>query len=216
MKLLSVNVAMPREVEINGKPVLTGIYKESVPGPVWLGRLTLEGDGQADLTVHGGVHQAAYSYPVEHYAHWEQVMGGAPFAHGMFGENFTVSGGTETEVCIGDVWQIGGAARVQVTMPRLPCFKFGHKMGRPQVLKEFLRSGFSGYYHRVLQEGAVAAGDEIRLVERDARGITVRQMLGMQRLGEGDAAGVKRALEMECLPPVLREELEERLGALAR
>jgi MOSC domain-containing protein YiiM len=216
MKLHSVNVALPREVEINGRLVATGIYKETVAGPVWLGRLTLAGDGQADLTVHGGEHQAAYSYPVEHYAHWEQVMGTGPFAHGQFGENFTLSGGTETEVCIGDVWQIGETARVQVTMPRLPCFKFGHKMGRPQILKEFLHSGFSGYYHRVLQEGAVAAGDDIRLLERDPRGITVRQMLGIQRLGEGDAAGVERALEIECLPPSLREELEKRLGTLSK
>jgi MOSC domain-containing protein YiiM len=131
----------------------------------------------------------------------------------MFGENFTVSGCSEVEVCIGDVWQVGGA-RLQVTMPRLPCFKFGHKIGRPQILKEFLHSGFSGYYHRVLQEGQVTAGDDIELVERDARGITVRQMLGLQRLGEGDAAAVTRALEIEHLPPSLRQNLEQRLAGM--
>jgi MOSC domain-containing protein YiiM len=210
MKLLSVNVALPREIEINGKPVATGIYKEAVAGPVWLGRLNLAGDGQADLEVHGGEYQAVYSYPMEHYAHWERVLGRSPFLPGMFGENFTTRGCLEVEVCIGDVWQIG-EARVQVTMPRLPCFKFGHKIGRPQILKEFLHSGFSGFYHRVLQEGAVTAGDDIVLVERDARGITVRRMLGMQRLREGDAASIARALEIECLPPSLREELEQRL-----
>lgn len=213
MKLLSVNVALPREVEINGKPVSTAIYKEAVEGPVWLGRLTLAGDGQADLTVHGGEHQAAYSYPVEHYAHWQRVLGRAPFPPGMFGENFTVSGCLEDEVCIGDVWQIGDA-RVQVTMARLPCFKFGHKIGQPQILKEFLHSGFSGYYHRVLQEGAVKAGDEITLLERDTHRITVRQMLGMQRLGEGDAASIARVLEIDSLPPGLRYDLEQRLARL--
>jgi MOSC domain-containing protein YiiM len=209
MKVISVNVALPREVEINGEPVLTGIYKEAVTGPVWLGRLTLAGDGQADLSVHGGEFQAAYSYPVEHYAHWEQVTGAKPFAFGMFGENFTVRGLLEETVCIGDVWSIGGA-RVQVTMPRLPCFKFAHKIGRPAILKDFLHSGHSGFYHRVLAEGPVAAGDDIELLERDPRGITVRQMLGMQKLGEGDVASVSRALEMECLPPSLRRDLELR------
>lgn len=222
MKLLSVNVALPKEVEINGRPVMTAIYKEAVASPVWLGKLTLEGDGQADLSVHGGEYQAAYSYPVEHYAHWEQVVSasstnssgaGAPFAPGMFGENFTISGGTETEVCIGDVWQIG-QARLQVTMPRLPCFKFGHKIGRPQILKDFLHSGHSGFYHRVLQEGAVAAGDDIKLIDRDPRQITVRQILGMQKFNEGNAASIAKALEIDCLPPVLREELEHRLAKM--
>lgn len=213
MKLLSINVAQPKEVEINGRPVMTGIYKEAVEGPVWMGRLTVAGDGQADLTVHGGEYQAAYSYPVEHYAHWEGVVGSGPFAPGMFGENFTISGGTEEVVCIGDVWEMGGA-RLQVTMPRLPCFKFGHKIGRPQILKEFLQSGHSGFYHRVLKEGEVTAGDEIRVLERDARGITVREMLGLQRLGEGDAARITRALEIECLPPSLRAELEGRLARM--
>ncbi len=210
MKLLSVNVALPREVEINGNPVATGIYKDPVSGPVWLGRLQLAGDGQADLTVHGGEFQAAYSYPVEHYAHWAQVMGRESFPHGMFGENFTISGLLEDAVCIGDIWRIG-EARVQVTMPRLPCFKFGHKIGRPAILKEFLHSGHSGFYHRVLTEGSVKAGDEIELLERDPRGITVRRMLGMQKLGEGDAASVRQALEIDCLPPSLRRDLEARL-----
>lgn len=211
MKLLSVNVAMPREVEISGQQVVTGIYKLPVAGPVWLGRLTLEGDEQADLSVHGGQYQAAYSYPVEHYAHWEKITGGAKFPAGMFGENFTIGGLLENTVCIGDVWRIG-QARMQVTMPRVPCFKFGHKIGRPAILKEFLHSGFSGFYHRVLAEGVVTAGDSIELLERHPRGVTVRQMLGMQKLGEGDAASLRRALAIECLPPVLRRELESRLA----
>lgn len=211
MKLHSINVAMPREVEINGRPVVTGIYKEPVIGPVWLGRLTLAGDGQADLTVHGGEYQAAYSYPVEHYSHWEQVMGGGKFSPGMFGENFTISGLLEDSVCIGDIWRIG-EARVQVTMPRVPCFKFGHKIGRPAILREFLHSGYSGFYHRVLDEGYVAAGDNIELLERDRHSVTVRKMLGMQKLGEGDAESLKHALNITCLPPSLRRELEQRLG----
>ena len=212
MKLLSVNVAMPREVEINGKPVSTGIYKLPVPGRVWLGKLGLAGDGQADLTVHGGEHQAAYSYPFEHYAHWQTVLGRAALSHGTFGENFTVTGLLEDEVGVGDILRIGGAV-VQVTLPRLPCFKFAHKIGRPAILKEFLHSGRSGFYHRVLTEGEVGAGDDIELLDRDPAGVTIRAVLGLQRLGEGDATGLHRALGIASLAPGLRRELEKRLAA---
>jgi MOSC domain-containing protein YiiM len=138
-------------------------------------------------------------------------MGAQNFPPGMFGENFTVSGLLEEAVCIGDVWRVG-EARVQVTMPRVPCFKFGHKIGRPAILKEFLHSGRSGFYHRVLVEGVVAAGDDIELLEQDPRRVTVREMLGMQKLGEGAASSLKHALEIECLPPSLRRELELRLA----
>ncbi len=212
MKLLSVNVGMPREVQINGRPVMTAIDKCPVSGPVRLGRLTLAGDGQADLTVHGGEFQAAYSYPFEHYDHWQKAMGVDRYPHGMFGENFTVTGLLEEEVCVGDILRIGKAA-VQVTIPRYPCFKFGHKIGRPDILKAFLESGKSGFYHRVIEEGDVEAGDEIELVHRDTHGITVRRLLGLAKFGEGDHALIQRALAIEWLPPVVRQPLEARLLA---
>lgn len=212
MKLLSVNVALPQEVEINGKPVSTGIYKLPVPGRIWLGKLGLAGDGQADLTVHGGEHQAAYSYPFEHYAHWQSVLGRESFPHGTFGENFTVTGLLEDEVCVGDILRIGDAV-VQVTLPRLPCFKFAHKIGEPTILKEFLQSGRSGFYHRVLTEGEVGAGDAIELLQRDSAGVTIRSALGMQRLGEGDPETLRRALGIPSLAPGLKRDLEKRLAA---
>ncbi len=212
MKLLSLNIALPQTVEINGKPVLTGIYKQPVAGRVRLGRLGLAGDGQADLTVHGGEHQAVYSYPIEHYAHWQRVLQSAALPFGTFGENFTISGWLEETVCVGDIWQIGGA-QIQVTLPRLPCFKFGHKVGKPDILKDFLYSGRSGFYHRVLTEGLVGAGDEIKLVQRDPAGLTVRMALGMQKLGEGDEPLLRRALQIPSLSPVLRRDLAARLAA---
>lgn len=212
MKLLSINIVLPQTVGINGKPVLTGIYKQPVAGRVRLGRLGLAGDGQADLTVHGGEHQAVYSYPIEHYAHWQQVLQSAALPFGTFGENFTISGGLEETVCVGDIWQIGDA-QIQVTLPRLPCFKFGHKVGKPDILKEFLHSGRSGFYHRVLAEGLVGVGDEIKLVQRDPAGITVRMALGMQKLGEGDEPLLRRALQIPSLSPVLQRDLTARLAA---
>ncbi len=212
MKLLSVNVARVREVEINGKPVLTGIYKQPVSGRVWLGKLSLDGDEQADHTVHGGEHQAAYVYPVEHYAHWQAVLERESLPHGTFGENLTVAGLLESEVNVGDILRIG-AAVVQPTLPRLPCFKFAHKIGHPGILKEFLHSGKSGFYLRVLTEGEVGAGDEIAVLERDQAGISIRAVLGLQRLKEGDAELLRRALAIPSLEPGLKSDLAQRLAA---
>ncbi len=189
---------------------MTGIDKQPAVGQIWLGRLGLVGDGQADHTVHGGEHQAVYSYPIEHYMHWQSVLQAEELPFGTFGENFTVSGWLEEEVCVGDIWQVGGA-RIQVTMPRLPCFKFGHKVGKTDILKEFLHSGRSGFYHRVLTEGMVETGHKIELVQRDPTEITVRMALGMQKLGEGDAMALRRALEIKSLAPLLRRDLEARL-----
>lgn len=214
MKLCSVNVAMPQTVVINGKSVLTGIDKTPVHGAVSVTPLGLAGDGQADLSVHGGEHQALYAYPSEHYAHWQSVLNQATLALGTFGENLTVQGLLETEICIGDVLQIGEQVQVQVTMPRIPCFKFGHKVGRPDILDMFLRSGLSGFYLRVLQTGFVQANDAIAIVQRDIQGISVRTALGLQKLEEGDKRLLQQALQVESLPPLLRKIYSERVLAL--
>lgn len=215
MKLLSINISPIKSIEINGQQVLTGIYKTPVQGPVWLGKLTLAGDGQADTSVHGGEHQAAYCYPIEHYAYWQTRLKSANLRYGTFGENFTVSGLLEEDICIGDKLQIGDAkkgAMVQVTMPRIPCFKFGHKIGHPNILDEFLRSGKSGFYLRVLQTGEVASNDTITVIERDPQAISIRTTLGLQKLGEGDSALLERALNVKSLAPLLKQIFAERLN----
>ncbi|MES2501919.1 MAG: MOSC domain-containing protein [Pseudomonadota bacterium] len=214
MKLLSVNISPTKSVEINGQQVLTGIYKTPVQGRVWLGKLTLLGDGQADTSVHGGEHQAVYCYPFEHFAYWQYRLKTPHLAYGTFGENFTVSGLIEEDICIGDVLQIGDAktgAVVQVTMPRIPCFKFGHKIGHPDILDEFLRSGKSGFYLRVIQTGVVKANDPISVIERDPQAISIRTTLGLQKLDEGDSALLKRALTVKSLTPLLKQIFEARL-----
>jgi MOSC domain-containing protein YiiM len=215
MKLMSVNVGMPSMVEINGNQVITGIYKTSQSGKVWLGKTNLVGDGQADLTVHGGEFQAAYSYPVEHYAHWEKVLGKSRLPYGTFGENFTVSGMLEDEVYVGDTFAIGDAI-VEATMPRIPCFKFGNKIGKPDILHTFLTSGRSGFYHKVIQEGYVQAGDEIKRIAHDPNSITIRRALGLQKLEEGDIEALQHALGLKQLPPLLREVYQQRLSSLNR
>ncbi|OYY50985.1 MAG: MOSC domain-containing protein [Methylophilales bacterium 28-44-11] len=214
MKLMSVNVGMPTQVEINGNQVNTGIYKTPQTGKVWLGKTNLTGDGQADLTVHGGEFQAAYSYPVEHYSYWEKTLGKSSLSYGMFGENFTVSGMLEDEIYVGDTFAIGEAI-VEATMPRIPCFKFGHKIGQPDILEKFLVSGRSGFYHRVIQEGFVQAGDQIQRLSHDPNSITIRRALGLQKLEEGDMEAIEHALEIKHLPPLLRQVYQQRLRLLS-
>jgi len=206
MKVLSVNVSQPRAIQVGGREVMTGIYKEPVTGRVGVRRHSLDGDGQADLRVHGGEHKAVYAYPFEHYAQWECELGRSGFTPGMFGENLTVSGATEETVCIGDMLRIGTAV-LQVTHPRTPCFKLAHKFGRPQFIKEFLLSGRSGYYLRIVEEGELGAGDAIEFVSRDPQRITVRGLLGLTDLKEINPDLAARAMRVDALPFSWREDV---------
>jgi MOSC domain-containing protein YiiM len=209
MRLVSVNVSLPRPVEYRGGQVTTGIFKEPVQGRVLLRRLNLDGDRQADLTVHGGQNKAVYVYPAEHYPVWEQQLG-RPLAPGQFGENFTTEGLLEDGVCLGDVFRVGGAV-VEVTQPRMPCYKLGIKMQMPQFPKLFLQSGCVGFYLRVLEEGEVGAGDAIERVQGGVQGITIRDLWRLMYFEKDDVEGARRALEVQTLGPEWREPLEERV-----
>jgi len=215
MRLLSVNVSLPREVAHGRRTVSTGIFKEPVGGRVMLRRLNLDGDGQADLVNHGGPHRAAYAYTVENYDHWRRELGRDDLAFGQFGENFTVRGMPEDEVRVGDVFSVGGAL-VEVSQPRPPCFKLGIKMGLPTFPKLFLASGRVGFYLRVLEEGKVGAGDEFALEERDPEGMPVREVSRLLFFDPENLEGAARALRMRALSPGWRESFEARLIARAR
>lgn len=162
MKLVSVNVGLPREVEWHGEIVTTGIFKSPVAGPVAVNVLNLAGDRQADLTVHGGERKAVYVYPIEHYAYWRAELPDAELTPGAFGENLTTSGLLETEVGAGDLIEIGTAA-FTVTVPRMPCYKLGVRFGRLDMIKRFWRSRRCGFYVSVLRQGTIVAGEPIRL-----------------------------------------------------
>jgi MOSC domain-containing protein YiiM len=211
MRLLSVNVSQPKEVRQNGKIITTGIFKESVPGRVMLRALNLDGDGQADLNAHGGVHKAAYAYSIENYEYWKRELGRDDFRYGQFGENFTVEGMLEDVVHLGDVFRVGGAM-VQISEPRAPCAKLALKMGLPQFPKRFLASERVGFYLRVLREGEVGAGDVIEQVEAEPERMTVRQFVHLAYFDEGNLEGVRRALRIRGLPPDWREWLEDVLA----
>lgn len=211
MNLLSVNVSPIRVVSLEGREVWTGIFKQPVEGRVRVRRLGLFGDIQADRRHHGGLEKAVYAYPFEHYASWREELGEArDFPPGQFGENLTVTGMLEEEVCIGDVYRVGEAL-LQVSEPRQPCFKLGIKMGRPDILRPFVQTGRVGFYLRVLEEGSVGAGDPIHLVERDPVGFSVRAMSDLVLLNVGDLASAERALRIESLSPYLRNGLSQRL-----
>jgi MOSC domain-containing protein YiiM len=170
MKIVSVNVAQARDTLINGRKVLTAIGKRPVDGPVAVRRLGLEGDEQADLSVHGGLAKAVYAYPIEHYPFWQTVRAQAqvalwdePMPHGSVGENLTIQGLLETDLFIGDRLQLPGCT-LAVSEPRYPCFKFNAAMGFRQAAKMMVQSGFCGSYLLVLEPGSVTAGDTIELI----------------------------------------------------
>jgi MOSC domain-containing protein YiiM len=209
MRLVSVNVALPKFAEFGGRAVSTSIFKEPVDGRVRVRRLSLEGDWQADLRSHGGLNKAVYAYPLEHYARWSEELGREDLRPGQFGENLTVEGLTEDAARLGDVFRVGGAL-LQVTQPRYPCFKLGIKMGDASFPKRFLASGRTGFYLRVLEEGALGAGDVVEFAEKSDH-LTVRELWHLVLMDKGNVEGARRALRCQTLAPEWREPLEERL-----
>jgi MOSC domain-containing protein YiiM len=163
MNVVSINVGLPRRIEWQGETVTTAIFKTPVAGAVAVKGVNLEGDRQADLTVHGGERKAVYAYPIEHYDYWRSELPDSELPHGVFGENLTTSGVLETEVGPGDRLEIGTAA-FTVTVPRMPCYKLALRFGRLDLVKRFWISRRCGFYLSILREGSLAAGDRIRLI----------------------------------------------------
>jgi MOSC domain-containing protein YiiM len=209
MKLISVCVGVPREVSWKGKSVTTGIFKQPVAGRVMMRSLNLEGDQQADLTVHGGVEKAVYAYPAEHYNYWRQELPDEALPWGAFGENLTIEGLSETTVNIGDRFRIG-TAEVMVTQPRFPCFKLNLKFGRDDMVKRFLNSRLSGIYFSVVQEGEVGPGDAIERVHRDQNNITVADIVQIY-VREASDDLVRRAIQVPSLAASLRTYFQEQI-----
>ncbi len=208
MKLVSVNISLPKDVPYRDGILTTGIYKEPINERVMLHSLNLDGDGQADLNAHGGIYKAVYVYPHEHYATWADELGRDDFTFGQFGENFTVEGMLETDVHVGDIYRIGEAI-VQVTQPRVPCFKLAHKMGIPTFVKTFLQANRSGFYLRVLEEGEVGAEDDIELVTADPVGMSVAEINYLLYFDKSNVEQAKRALQIEGMAPGWRGSFAE-------
>ena len=214
MKIVSVNVSEPRPVMWRGRRIMTGIFKEPVEGRVRVRKLNLDGDGQADLSVHGGVDKAVYAYPSEHYPFWRRELELEDLPWGSFGENLTTEGWWEDEVHIGDRFRLG-TAEVVVTQPRLPCFKLAMKFDRDDIVESFLEAGRPGFYLAVLQEGSVAAGDAMERIHEDENGVSVVDMirLYLDKHGEADPDLLQRAVRIEALPKSWRGSLRKRLSS---
>jgi MOSC domain-containing protein YiiM len=213
MQVVSVNVSKPKDVVHDGAVVSTGIFKEPVKGRLWVRKLGIEGDGQADLTAHGGPDQAVYAYPVEHYAYWEEQLGRDPLPFGQFGENLSITGIDEASARVGDTLKIGTAV-LQVTQPRLPCYKLGIRMGAGKTFpKRFQKSGRVGFYLRVMKEGELAAGDRIERVDVPDS-VTIIEFLKVYGSKRPSRRAISRVLAAPGLSHAWRTYLEDMLAAV--
>lgn len=210
MKLLAVSVGMPVDVDYNGRTVSTGIYKTPVPQRVRVDESGLDGDGQADLEAHGGRDKAVYLYTLENYRFWQNEYKLPDPPYGRFGENLTVEGMPDDEICIGDRFRIGDA-EVEVTQPRIPCFKLAMRMQQPDFAKRFLASGRVGFYVRVLNPADIGAGDPIEPVLRHPEKLSIRRSLAALVKGTEQKTVIRQALGIEALSEAWREDLGRRL-----
>jgi ferredoxin-NADP reductase/MOSC domain-containing protein YiiM/ferredoxin len=206
-RLLSVNVGLPRDVEWQGRTIHTGIWKEPVEGRQMVRRLNVDGDGQGDLAGHGGEHRAVFVYQVESYRYWEDQLGRSNLTYGQFGENFTVEGLADDEVCIGDRYRIGDAV-FEVTQPRVTCYRVGVRLDEPQMPAWLVSHRRPGFYFRVLQEGEVQAGDEITKLTTGPQAMTVAEIDGLLYLPRHPHRSLARALRIPALSDGWRQSFQ--------
>ena len=200
-RLVSVNVGQPREITWQGQTVFTGIWKEPVDGPRTVRRLNVDGDGQGDLNGHGGEQRAVYVYQLDSYRYWQDQMHRDDFTFGQFGENFTVEGLGDDEVCIGDRYRIGSAL-FEVTQPRVTCYRVGIRMDEPRMAALLVAHGRPGFYLRVLEEGDVRAGDDVMKIATGPEAMTVAELNALLYLaGHHDVDQLRRALRIPALSP---------------
>ncbi|OUA56935.1 MOSC domain-containing protein [Bacillus thuringiensis] len=209
-RLLSLNIGLPKEVTYGGKVIHTGINKKQVKEPVYLSFVKFNGDGQADLVHHGGVDKAVCVYTGDHYPYWEKELN-QDLVYGAFGENITVSGMHEEDVCIGDTFELGQAI-VQVTQPRQPCFKLAKKYNIPKLPLYFQETGYTGFYFRVLKEGGVSSVDTLKKLQSDPKGVSVAFANRIMHKEKQNIEGVKRILEVNALSNSWRKSFEKRIS----
>jgi MOSC domain-containing protein YiiM len=218
MKVISVNVGLPRQVSHEKRQVVTSIFKEPVEGRVKVTTLNLNGDAQADLSVHGGVDKAIYSYSKEHYNYWKEAYPMIDMPFGMFGENLTTQGLYEDMVNIGDQYQIG-SSRLVVTQPRMPCYKLGIKFGRMDIIEKFINSQRPGIYYRVLEEGELGAGDSIELLYRDKNNVSINDIVSLYINDHYDGENLskmQKATKLEFLPERWRIYFGQKIARLRK
>jgi MOSC domain-containing protein YiiM len=210
VKVISLNVAKPHLTVYNGATINTGIFKKPVSGRIALRTLNLDGDRQADLSVHGGPYKAVYAYPSEHYGYWRSELPEMDLPWSAFGENFTTEGLGEDELHVGDRIRVGSAT-LMVRQPRMPCYKLAAKFQRDDIVERFLLSGRSGFYFSVEQEGDVGVGDSLELISRNGGGITIAEMNRLLVRERYNRDLLQKAIATEALPESWREYFLPRL-----
>lgn len=226
MRLVSINTARVQEVVHNDAVVRTGIFKKPVEGPVRLRALGLDGDEQADHKHHGGEHMAVYAYAAQGYEHWRRALGQPDLPYGKLGDNLTIDGLTDETVCVGDTFGIGrgsgangsgpgSGAVVQVSLPRAPCSKLAMTMNSKEFVKTFLESLRLGWYMRVLQEGEIAAGDDVVRLSQDPARLSIAECARLKYFDQGNLAGTRRAASVEALGPTWKQMFAKRAEELA-
>ena len=213
MHIQSLNVAMPQRIEHRGESVTTGIFKLATDAALMARKLNIDGDGQADLTVHGGVDKAVYAFPLEHYPCYQSELRQDKYAPGQFGENLTTAGMLESQVRIGDRYRVGEAL-FEVSQPRSPCYKFAIKMGTAEALAVMINSARTGFYLRVLEEGMIAPGDGIEFESGADDAPTVEEVHRLYYLDRRNVAGLARAASCERLSQGFRDDFAARLEKL--
>jgi len=210
MKIISTNIAKPTTIELRGQKVETGIYKYAVEGPIFLGTADVVNDHVIDRRYHGGSDKACYLYSADHYSFWQNKYPNQDWKWGMFGENLTISGLNESEIRIGDRFQIGHAV-VQVTQPRQPCFKLGIRFGDQSVVSDFWTLPYPGVYVRVLSQGEVQSGDEMILIERDPESLSVSQVFSIFHSNKENLELLRKAIAEPFIAASCRRDIEKLL-----
>ncbi|GGA07103.1 MOSC domain-containing protein [Paenibacillus marchantiophytorum] len=212
MEIVSLNVGLPQVIQVQGKELITGIFKSPVSSSLFVSKVQAEGDGQADLSVHGGPDKALCAYPEEHYAFWEQELG-KKLEAGTFGENLTVRGLLETEVCIGDTFAIGEVV-VQITQPRQPCHKLAKRLDLGTAPLQMQETGYTGYYFRVLVEGRLDKDSAVKLISKDKEGITIAYANQIKYKEKTNAEAIGRIAELPALSASWKQSFLKRLVEL--
>jgi len=211
MKVVSVNIGEKQSIKWRGRKVQTGIFKYPVNSAIFLGKTGVNHDQVIDRKYHGGEYKACYIYSADHYDYWKSLYPELEFDYGMFGENITIHGMQETDMFLGDVYQIG-EAKVEITQPREPCFKLGARFGTQKVLKQFINAPYPGAYLRVLEEGAVKSGDEIKLISKGFEESSLKDVYSlMYHSTKAERDQIHRLLELNDLPPGLIKALKKRI-----
>lgn len=210
MEIVSVNIGEPATIQWRGKEVKTGIYKYPVDGPIILETEDVKNDNVIDRKHHGGADKACYAYSADHYSYWQKLYPEIDFHYGIFGENLTIDGLNEAGIFIGDVYQIG-ETRVQVTQPRQPCFKLGVRFGTQKIIRQFVDSGFSGVYFRILKQGKVKAGDEITRIQKQ-NAVSIQKVFELLYTDELQKDFIRKAIDDPNLAESCRKDLMKRWG----